>query len=386
MDRLDELFRKFYLKTASDAERRELAALIDAAGEQQLIQLMDAAAGWSVPGGMQLDERKTDEIADYIIGYRKAVEIPKPRIRFLRKWGWAAAVILLLGIAGVAVKITSKQPPLAKNEQQDVLPGTERATLTLADGSTIQLDSAANGTLARQGNTAVVKLANGQLTYQYSGTTADATATNTITTPRGGQYRLTLPDGTKVWINAATKVTYPVAFTGKDRRIKVTGEVYMEVAPDVSKPFLVEVGDQLQVQVLGTSFNINSYTDEPAIKTTLVDGSIRVVYAQEKRMLKPGEQAVAASSTINIRSGIDMSQVLAWKNGYFSFDNISLKEMARQIERWYDIKITFQGNVEDISLKGEMDRGVKLSGVVRFFNSYGLNARMDGNTLVLTGK
>ncbi len=312
---------------------------------------------------------------------------PVHRIHFLKKWGWAAAVLLFIGIGAYLFTTTkhTEKPDVAIHHSipDEIPPGTNKAVLTLSDGTTITLDSAANGAIAQQGNSSIVKLSNGEIRYDLKGVLLGEVMMNTMATPKGGQYQLVLPDGTKVWLNAASSITYPAAFVGNDRQVKVTGEVYMEVAKDKTKPFTVDVDGQSSVQVLGTSFNINSYKDDGHIKTTLIDGSVKV---NNQVVLKPGEQAVQSVngiSSVRVNDQAKIEQVLAWKNGYFSFENMGLREMARQIERWYDVKVEFVGAFNDISLKGEMDRGVKLSGIVRFFESYGFTSSLEGRVLTL---
>jgi transmembrane sensor len=260
-----------------------------------------------------------------------------------------------------------------------VAPGGNKAILTLGDGSTIALDSAANGSLAQQGNSAVVKLAGGQLAYRPTGAANDIVVMNTMSTPRGGQYQLTLPDGTKAWLNAASSITFPTAFVTAQRKIKIKGEVYLEVAQEAAKPFIVDIDGRSVVEVLGTSFNINSYADEAAIKTTLIEGNVRIKTNDRNILLKPGQQAV----DMQLVNNADIAQVLAWKNGVFNFENLNFREVARQLERWYDIEVVYEGRVPDIQFKGDMNRGVSLTGVLRIFTAFGVHTRIEGRKLIV---
>ena len=304
-----------------------------------------------------------------------------------RRW-WAAAAIILLLFTGAYLWMTrhKNEQSLAagsKPLQHDVLPGGNKAILTLANGQKIMLDSAANGTLVQQGNTKVIKLANGQLAYTPAGKDKGVVLYNTMTTPRGGQYKIQLPDGTDVWLNAASSVTYPTAFTGADRRVTITGEVYFEVAKDKAKPFRVNV-NEVKVEVLGTHFNINSYGDETAIKTTLLEGSVKITAGKDNRMLKPGEQAQVAQQRVTIVNNADLGQVMAWKNGLFNFNKLSLREVLRQLSRWYDVEVVYQGDVTPRKFGGEIQRDLNLSEVLDGLRETGIHFSIDGKKLVVT--
>lgn len=319
-------------------------------------------------------------------------------IRFLNK-SWfryaAAAIILAFGI-GVYLWTTNRKSDQTLAEEgkplpADIAPGGNHAFLTLADGSTIALDSASNGHLASQGDVQIVKLASGQIEYNLQGLTANDVLWNTMSTPVGGQYQVTLPDGTKAWLNAASSITFPTAFTGEKRQVKIYGEVYFEVARNNQKPFMVDVDGKSVVEVLGTSFNINSYHDEGSIRTALLEGSVKIMYGKEESVLKPGYQATIAfsgqppgskDSAIQIQPA-HLDQALAWKNGLFSFNDADLRSVMRELERWYDINVQYRGAVPAITLKGKMYRNVNLSAVLDFLQRMGVDVRMEGKTLVV---
>lgn len=314
------------------------------------------------------------------------------RVHFLRRWGSAAAAILILAIGIITIvkrssnrQSTPSNTPNVSVSSPDVLPGTNKALLTLSDGTTITLDSTANGAIARQGNASIVKLSNGQIVYDLKGAPQGQVMMNTMVTPRGGQYQLVLPDGTRVWLNAASSITYPAVFVGNDRKVKVSGEVYMEVAKDKARPFLVDVDGRSVVQVLGTSFNINAYPDEGNIKTTLVEGSIRTGHGV---ILKPGQQAILSDNDPAATKVLaaNIGQTLAWKNGIFDFEDADLQTVTRQLERWYDIDIKLEHGLPGFKTEGQVDRGVKLSGIIRFLNNFGLKTRLEGRTLIITEK
>lgn len=320
----------------------------------------------------------------------------KPLFRLLASnWSWAAAAAIVIAITtAVFLSVDRQSKPaeasVAKSTVHDVLPGGNKATLQLADGQIITLDSAANGSLATQGNAEIVKLSNGQIAYTIDGKAATEVMYNTMSTPKGGQFKLRLPDGTDVWLNAASSITYPTAFVGKDRMVTITGEAYFEVAKDKSKPFHVKVNN-MDVEVLGTHFNINSYADEADIKTTLLEGSVKVSIGKNRSMLKPGQQAIAESwgpqngksQSITIKNGVDLDQVIAWRSGLFNFNKVSLQEVMRQIARWYDVEIEYQGQIKPMQFGGEIQRDLNLSEVLEGLKETGIHFRIEGRRLIV---
>lgn len=318
------------------------------------------------------------------------------------KWmRYAAVLLILLGSSALLWTILRKpQPGIAgkKPVPAEIAPAGYKATLTLADGTVITLDSSSGGAIAQQGNSSVLKMPGGEIRYEEKEHPDGGIMMNTMRTPRGGQYRLVLPDGTKVWLNAASSITYPAAFTAGTRNIKITGEAYFEVAPDKTKPFKIDIDGEGAVEVLGTEFNINAYKDYGTIKTTLVNGKLRAVAgmagdpaAQEAAILTPGQQAIqqtgapAGNNTrsLKIIEDADITQVLAWKNGIFDFNGAGFDMLMKEVERWYDVDVTYEGAIPDIRFRGKMDRAVKLSGVMRFLKDYGVDTRLDERTLII---
>lgn len=308
---------------------------------------------------------------------------------FTRKWMWAAASLLLL--AGVGVYLFTINHPAATREVavagvHDVEPGKTGAILTLADGRQVVLDSLQNGVVAVQ-NGAAVTLQNGGLAYNASGNTGSAPVYNTLSTPRGRQFELSLPDGTKVWLNAASSLQYPTLFSGKERRVLVTGEAYFEVAASSALPFIV-VTEKAMVQVLGTSFNINAYTNEGAFAATLVNGSVKVAAGTSEVLLKPGQQAQVnnsgAAQPVRVVSEPDMGRALAWKNGYFNFEDVALEDAMRQLERWYDIQVTYEKNIPDIHFGGKLSRDMSLKGLLKSLEEADVHFRIEeGRKLIV---
>jgi transmembrane sensor len=368
-DRLQQLLNNYLSGKLSEDQRQELAVLLekDKAAEQlaSLIQQQLSQGEFSITGDLFTTEDRIVKRVLEKIGSASVVPLPDHRIRPLRKWKWAAAIILLIG-AGAAFWLTNRHPapsPANGNRivKNDIAPGGDKAVLTLSDGTTVTLDSAANGAIAQQGNSSVVKLANGQISYHLKGAATGGIMMNTMRTPRGGQYRLTLPDGTQVWLNAASSITYPVAFTGKERKVRISGEAYFEVVKDKELPFIVNVDDKSSIEVLGTHFNVNSYADESAIRTTLLEGSVMVNGA----VLKPGQQARIDRERLSVFNNADIDKVMAWRNGLFNFEDASLEEVMRQLARWYDVEIIYEKGIPDIRFGGEISRNIKLSDLLK---------------------
>lgn len=283
-----------------------------------------------------------------------------------RRWSaWAAAAVLaaLAGTLWLTRLAPSKdavapRQTFTASHVDDAAPGSSRAVLTLANGRAIVLDSVHVGQLALQGATRIVKLNGGAVAYQPAKETrGDQMQYNTLATPRGGEYQLELPDGTKVWLNAASSIRFPAAFTGAERRVAVTGEAYFEVARDVEKPFIVEKG-QTEVRVLGTHFNLDAYDDESDISVTLLEGAVQVSHDGRKHgvTLGPGEQLrVQQDGEMNLVKDVNVNRVVAWKNGRFAFSG-NIRQIMRQIARWYDVQVTYQGDVTDKDFEGTISK------------------------------
>lgn len=288
---------------------------------------------------------------------------PVHRHSIRKRWAYAAAAVLAAGIitSGVFLMRRTETPaPVATTVQSNPLaPGGNKAMLILADNSTISLDSSSSGALAVQGNTQISNT-NGALTYKGNGDNKQPLY-NTVATPRGGQYQLTLADGSKIWLNAASSIRFPAAFTGNERLVEVTGEVYFEVTQQANKPFRVKVKtpgmEEMTVTVLGTSFDVMAYADEQAVRTTLVDGAVQVARGNQQSLLKPGYQASIAPNGSTFETSVaDVEQSLAWKEGKFRFRNTNIRTIMRQLARWYDIEVAYDGNVSDIDLTGVISR------------------------------
>lgn len=315
---------------------------------------------------------------------RAGISRPKKEaliIRLRKEVFAAASVILALLFAGYFVFRGHAPQSLAgtpKAEREkiayDVNPGTNKATLMLDNGSSILLDEADNGILTEQGGAAVIKSGE-KLNYQSGEHKPGQIAYNTIITPRGGQYTVELSDGTKVWLNAASSIRFPASFPAKERVVEVTGEVYFEVAPLVKTgtrdkvPFIVKIntasGSGGEVEVLGTHFNVMAYEDEPGLETTLLEGAVKFIKSGNSVMLKPGEQLqLAGEEQLKVVSGVDLSEVVAWKNGYFDFKGLDFETIARQLSRWYNVEVIYSRKIDDL-FYAKIPRNTKLSVVLK---------------------
>eukprot|EP01133_Synstelium_polycarpum_P016610 gene16610-19729_t len=319
------------------------------------------------------------------------------RVKYPFKWASvaAAAVVLMALSAGLFFYFNQKEgisdlspKALAK---VDVGPGGNKAYLTLANGKRIMLTGAENGQLAKEAGVRISKSADGQLVYSVEDAGAQhAGALNTIETPKGGQYEIRLPDGTVVWLNAGSKLIYPVSFAAlKSRQVELTGEAYFEVARDIKRSFKVKSSGQ-EVEVLGTHFNINAYKNEPAVKTTLLEGAVQVARINEKdqqlaekTLLKTGEQATFTSTGIKVRAA-DVEEVMAWKNGNFIFNDEDLPSILRKVERWYDMEVIYEDRPGQVSYIGKVSRSKNVSSVLRALEQAGdVHFKIEGRRITV---
>lgn len=304
----------------------------------------------------------------------------------------AVASVLIIGFCGLAWWwLTAKKPTQNQvvqekpvNKNNTITPGGNKAILKLGDGSVITLDSMANGTLAKQGSANVMKAKDGVITYSPSAGGGRGEAVfNTIATPRGGQYQLVLADGSKVWLNASSSLRYPTAFIGKERRVELSGEGYFEVAYNKEMPFHVQVTD-MDVEVLGTHFNINAYDDEAAVRTTLLKGSVKVK-SENAVVLKPGEQAALSGphSPFAIHHSPDIEQVMAWKNGLFQFKAANIETVLRQAARWYDVEFIYKGSIPE-RFSGQISRSANAEQLLKILELTGkVKFEINGKTIIV---
>jgi len=437
MDRIKFLLLRFLREEISPEEQAELDSWLAAApANGDLMQeLQDPALvaealakldqlhrqeAWArvERHALEAREKTLDSVESYATAHRPAAVVlledhgPNRR-QLLVRWMAAAVIIVLLGTGAwwITRSRLASVPPIARTTKPaDIAaPVRSRATLTLAGGRQVALDSISNGQLAIQGQTTIQKLKNGQIAYIPSSAGLQGVGVvqlyNTLSNPRGSQVvTLTLSDGTKVWLNAESSIRYPAVFMGGDRAVEMTGEAYFEVATNASQPFKVTVKGQEEVDVLGTSFNINAYDDENMIRTTLLAGSVRVA-AQASQpalgvntnngkpsvVLKPGEQA-ELSAGLNTGNGgklkvvdhADVEDAVAWKDGRFAFNRADLPTVMRQLARWYNVDVSYEGAVPQRQFSGRIGKSLTLDQVLKGLTKTRVHYTIEtGNRLVI---
>lgn len=395
-ERLAYLIRQVTNHSATDAELEELTGLLKADATGSLASEIAAQLQADLPRqDMAYDKDYWDNIASNILLSDRPQEAISPsfhKVRRLRGWHWvaAAAVAALLSVAAWQLLNRPSSTPAPDTvaslpSGQDVAPGGNRAILTLADGTQIPLDSAGAGQLARQGNTTIIKLDSGRLAY-HAATGATATVLyNTISTPRGGQFHITLPDGTQVWLNASSSLRYPTAFTGQERRVDLSGEAYFEVAKNAGRPFRIG-SEEMEVEVLGTHFNIMAYDDEDILRTTLLEGAVKVTRNGSSRLLQPGQQARVHRSdgSLDVLPDANTEEAVAWKNGFIQFEGQDIKAAMRMLSRWYNVEVDYRGAVP-AHFRGIIPRNVPLSQVLKMMELTGeAHFSIEGNRIIVS--
>lgn len=322
-------------------------------------------------------DHKDDQLQAKIYGKLLNSIEEREKVKPLFKWKRyaAAAALLAAAVTGLMLvqkgdkKVVTVTLAPATAVKPDIKPGSNKAVLILGDGSTVELNDTIQGKIAQQGETIVSKSRNGQLTYEETGKAAKETIYNTINIPKGGQYSLTLPDGSKVWLNSATSLKFPTQLNDKERVVELDGEAYFEVAKS-KQPFLVKVKD-MQVEVLGTHFNVMAYSDEANINTTLLEGKVRLSSGTTEVILKPGQQGLFTQAAGFKVKAADTEQALAWKNGYFNFNDEELASVMRKISRWYNVDIAFNNRNSKLSYAGVISRFNNVSDVLNMLSLTG---------------
>jgi len=308
--------------------------------------------------------------------------------RVFSRWRLAAAACFLLALGTLLWWFNMRKPemrPIANVPAKDIpAPTRNHATITLADGRRVDLDSAGNGQLAQQGTIKLVKLASGQLAYQISGgQIIKELQYNTLSNPRGSKVvDIRLSDGSQVWLNAGSSITYPVAFPGNERKVELKGEGYFEVAKDKAAKFIVS-SDGVRTEVLGTHFNVNAYGNEEVIKVTLLEGAVRTGNKDGTVVIAPGQQAVAGKGSVKVDASPNLDQVMAWKNGVFNFNQLGIDEVMDQIENWYDVKVEYQSGKPNARLFGEVGRDLSLQEVLQSLKDVGIRCRLEGKVVTI---
>jgi len=380
-NQLSYLYQRFLNDTASPQELAELKAYFNNPDyQEEIMRLMDKE--WNFTGDIstELPTDRAESIYNQIISQSQGVR----SFKLLKRISVAAAFLIALG--GISYyflsnnKVNTKVIASANNnpKTQDIPSGSNKAILKLASGKIVTLDDVKQGESLVEPGSTILKKTDGQLVYTSNNQSQsdEKASLNTLEVPKGGEYKITLPDGTNVYINAASSLIYPTHFNAKERSVTLSGEAYFEVAKNSNAPFKVNVLNKQSVDVLGTSFDISAYADDAQIQTTLIDGAVKVVSQKSSVVLKPGEMAVNDLNSFRFKiTNVDTTEVLAWKNGYFIFNNESLKSIMTKISRWYDVDITIKGNIDAVNVIGNYDRkktllnllkGIELTNNVQF--------------------
>ncbi|WP_164972689.1 FecR family protein [Lacibacter luteus] len=387
-ERLHYLLERYLSRSLNPAEEKEFYLLVDSGLHDDALKTMLGNEWYSLQTDARLSEEKAEQLFQSILQQRPAVQLSLwQRSVALRRFAAAASIIsfIVLSVFFFTNNKSEKQSTASAvitSTNNDIPPGQSGAILKMADGSTLVLDSVQDGVLTQQGDAVAIKQG-GQLNYAQQANNANGNAYNSVETPRGRQFKLTLEDGTQVWLNASSSIRFPVAFTGTERKVEITGEVYFEVAKNKVKPFIVQTGTT-KVEVLGTHFNINAYDDEAAVKTTLVEGSVRISKGNSNGILKPGQQAQASgANTLQIRNDADIEEVLSWKNGRFAFVNADLETIMRQISKWYDVDVQYAGVVPKRTFTADLSRNTNLSELLKVLELNNIHFLVQGRKLTV---
>ncbi|MDE3182757.1 MAG: FecR family protein [Bacteroidota bacterium] len=407
--RFNQLFEKYIHRKFTLEERNEFLQMVAHEDYADVLKKLISDEVKDTVVYHEMDDDTANEVFNNIVKtahdeedlHIHQMHAPK-KYRF--KW-WAAAILI---ISAGSIYFFSKHTPSkalannivkAKPLENDIAPGHSGAILTLSNGKKIVLDTLKNGLLANQGNVNILKDGD-QISYKDQENSSGKILYNTMTTPKGRQYQLELSDGTKVWLNAASSITYPTAFTGKERKVQITGEVYFEVktillslgkSPIKKMPFTVVINSsskaKREIQVLGTHFNINAYDNERAAKITLLEGSVKVLNNSASVTIRPGEQAVMENqgnqmSVVNA----DINEAVAWKNGFFSFKNASIETIMRQVERWYNVDVVYSGQKPTDHYGGEVSEDVNASEMLKVLEEGGIHFKIEGKKIIITNK
>lgn len=373
-DNVRHLIGQYMNDELTPEQQAALLQLLDQHNENELVNMLREMMEAETANATAIDAGAMQASLQKVLAADKAGgEVEAPVVPMKRRWRWVAAAVAILVVGITSYMLFNKKAAIpvtatTNTNKNDVQPGGNKAILTLANGRQIVLDSADKGMLAQEGNAQVM---NDGFTLKYqsgAGNRLSTIAYNTLATPKGGQYKLVLPDGSKVWLNAASSIKYPTVFNEKQRSVEITGEAYFEITKDQHKPFHVHLPANMgggQVEVLGTHFNVNAYSDEGDIKTTLLEGKVKVKSDERSVVLNPGEQARMKDKTAQVVKGIDTEEIVAWTNGMFIFRDQRIEDIMKQISRWYDVEIHYAGKPVQEGFNGTIPRNVPVSKVLR---------------------
>ena len=344
-----------------------------------------------IQSGDQFENKRTHRDEELILEQiHQKLGLTSKSIKIIRFTAWRQ----IAAIGFVFIMLTSLYYIFNNNKQfskntnteeirKDILPGGNKAILTLADGTKIVLDTAKKGEIAHQANTKIVKLDDGQMSYNAENSTSNEILYNTITTPRGGQYQLVLPDNSIVYLNASSSIRFPVAFSGEERKVEITGEAYFEVTRNEKMPFKV-IANNVEIKVLGTHFNVNAYEDESLTATTLLEGKVVVNSKGNSVNLIPGQQALSDSQgNVIVAENVNVDEAVAWKDGLFMFNSLSIEDIMRQVSRWYNVDVVYEGAKNKKTFSGIISRQSNLSKVLNIMKIAGVEFKVDENKITV---
>lgn len=410
MPSVSELISQILLKKLRNEELtpREAAILAEWKGRSPehavfIEMLMDEALlSDKIKGMLELDQQSAWQKIESALEAQWNERAPVSRNTGWYKYAVAASIVLILGIGGYFLK-TGKPPVSGRTETTqptaiaDIDPGGYRALLTLSDGSVVDLAKAVNGKVAEQRGSNVIKKEDGQLVYEKAATTGqEAFSENKVSTPRGGQYKILLPDASVAFLNAASSITYPTTFSGNDRRVTVEGEVYFEVSKDINRTFTVIINSSAgnkrgEIEVMGTHFNVKAYDEEKIIAVSLIEGKVKIAALPSasgpanSKILSPGQQAQLINDTLlKVIGEIDTEQVIAWTNGMISFESANVRDIMREVSRWYDIDVVFEGEIDESEpIVGHARRNTSLATIVKVLKENNVDCSLENGKLVV---
>lgn len=384
-----ELLIKYIDDTITDEEFDEFLQKLEE--EKNSRDWLDAFSqvAKEFPPDEKYDPARWEDVVSKILMKKNLARSAKPSF----KWLYRVAAAILFFIIGFGAwygfrhaedKLSGANVASAITRSSgDILPGGNKAVLTLSNGSRIILDSLHTDTVALHKSVGMVQLNPGVINYRSDRNKRASVVYNTLSTPRGGQYQLVLPDGSKVWLNSASSIHFPVSFSGSTREVSITGEAYFEIARNENKPFIVKVGD-MAINVLGTRFNVMAYSDEAFSKTTLLEGAVKIVTHNEARMLSPGEQInLNKAGEIKWIKQVDVDETIAWKNGLFDFSDADIPSIMRILSRWYNIEVEYKNGVPPGQITGKIPRDTRLSNVLKMLELSGVHYEMTGQKIII---
>ncbi|TWF32845.1 FecR family protein [Chitinophaga polysaccharea] len=387
--RYQQLLQRWQQRTCSPQEAIELMEYLrNDASNRILLEELQAAFRQVQPGEEVMSSLPINRVREGLLKHiQGAAVVPIQRSRKPGAWlRWSAAAALLAAMAlpaGYLLKHQNATPSAKKAIAAAPAAEQRKTVLTLANGQKVELDKAGMAQLA-QGNS-TIRNQNGQLIYEQTNGGQAALLYNTLTTAPRETYPLVLADGSKIWLNAGSSLHFPAAFTGNERKVELSGEAYFEIATDAHKPFRIQV-KQMTVEVLGTHFNINAYTDETTMNTTLLEGAVNIHSGRSSLRLAPGEQSqVSGDGQIKKITGVNTDEIMAWKEGYFKFENTDLTTVLRQFSHWYDVDVVYEGNVKPRKFFGMISRNSTLPNVLKMLNANDITYRIDGRKLIIEG-